>query len=93
MVIHKFNRVRSRIGPNEADTELIINTYRPLAAPSARQRMQAVSRRRPQIFNTMRRIELREPASDSPEQLRRKPFWAPAFKDVPRRLCFPSLNQ
>ena len=64
MVIDKFDIVGSVVGPDEADTELIVHADRPLALTVGDQSMEPVAWRCLHIVQRTRGVELSETAAD-----------------------------
>jgi hypothetical protein len=68
MVVDDFYVGWPRLGPSEADSELLVDSNTVLAFPDAFQRFEAVSGRYPQVFQGIGLVQLIQlPSRDTPE--------------------------
>ena len=70
MVINDFNVVGIAAFETKANPPPIIDADTPLPDAIARQRLQSVGRRQPQILNPRGRMQLHQPHNCAPENLR-----------------------
>jgi len=62
VVIDDFDIAGPAIHPAEKDAELVIDTHAPLPGTITRKLLQSVCRRGTHVFDTLRQVELLEPA-------------------------------
>jgi hypothetical protein len=72
MIVHDFDFGRTFCGPNEAHPEFVVDPDRVLPSAISHQRLQSIARRRPQVAEIIRRIEIAEFPASRPNQIGRE---------------------
>lgn len=79
MIVHDFDVRRSLAGPPEADPVPLVNPDAVLASAVSHERLQAVPRRDPKLFQAFHGIELiKFPSRYGPKFMREGPGWGQA---------------
>ena len=82
VVVGNLHLRRAFLGPAEADTPLLVDSYRMQPRPPASQGFQTVPRRNPQIIQASRLVELRQFAKRNRLHLPRQSLRSLACKDL-----------
>ena len=73
MIVHHFDLLRVAVLPYEADPVLIVDPYAVLPTPISSESLEVVARKRPQIVESLRCVELHQLALNDPGNTSKAP--------------------